>query len=207
MCGEDEYEKERRYEKEINDAFSKSLDSKLIEEFKSLNGNEIPDSLKLNGKICPIELFYSNNSNSYELQGIDHFLSKDLIGNNYKVTYNKELVDFYIITGTKFEKVGNYVDQNGEKVSSANSTAIEIYIYDNKNKKMYFVVSNKGNSPKEVIHNRLETIGSNWDSKDILKYLMENNFLEKRKVNTTFYSDDYVEYLEKNDFLGLKINN
>ena len=207
MCGENEYEKESRYEKEINDTFIKTLDSELINKFKSLNTVEMFDSLKLSGKLCPIQLFYDNNSNSYELQAIDHFLSKDLIGNNFKVTYNKDFIDFYIIMSTKLEKVGNYVDENNQKISNANSTTIEIYIYDNKLKKLYFVVSNKGNSPKEIIHNRLETIGSNWNSEDILKYLMKNNFLEKRKVNSTFYSDDYIEYLEKNNFLGLKINN
>lgn len=203
--GEKDYEKEMRIEKQINGIFIKTLDSDFVNVVRNLEDSQVIDSLKLNGIICPLQIFYNNYNDIYELIGIDHYLTRDLLDKNFRVSFNKNIVDYYILTATKIQTVGDYIDSDGKKVTSAKLTTIEIYIYDNRQKKIYFVLSNKGQLPKNKIQYRLESIGSNWDSKYILKYLIENKFLNVNEKKSKFYNDGYLNYLENNNFLGLEI--
>lgn len=201
------YDKERRYENEIDKSFIKKLRPELITEFKTLNNFERELPTEINGNICPIQLNYNNRTRYYELLGIDHTLSMVLIGNDLKISYDINSIDYFIITSYQHENIGEYVNENGDKISNAYISLMKIFLYNNRNKKLYFITSNKGDSPKKIINKISETFGENWTNENILEYLMNNGFLKKKNINTDFYTEEYVEYLESNNFLGIKLEN
>lgn len=86
-----------------------------------------------------------------------------------------------------------------------------LYLYNLKSKKLCLITSHRGKDPKKRIsrgNKRYESSsGKHWSAKDHLKYLIDNGYLIKNKDFTEIYSiyaDKYVDFLEKNDFYGIK---
>ena len=210
---EDAYDKEERYQTDLNAKFYSSFPNELREIFLSKNKSKRKCTLNIDfrKKICPIEKGMDENYN--RTIEIDHRISKELISNGFNISYDINEIEYLIFTENDFEKVGVYIDDNGKKKDDASIVYNSLYIYDLKANKLCFITSHKGSEPKETIYrgtNRYDLpIGRGWYAEDYLEYLIENRYLIKdnsvQKIKG-FYAEEYVEFLEKNNFYGIEID-
>lgn len=211
---EDIYDKERKYEQDLNSKFERNLPAKVKTVLLGLYKNDnkfknrlFGETLSLNGKICAVQGDYDLNNK--ETIVIDHLLTKELIKNGHQITFDLQQLDYLIFTDTDLEDVGYYEDSDGKKTDTASIPHDFIYVYNLRNNKLSFVTVNKGGNPEKTItqsQNRLEApFGKIWYAEDYVNFLEKHKYLStkgKEKLKR-FHSEDYVQYLEENDFLGL----
>lgn len=206
---ESDYEKEVRYSEELSYNFNANIDIEIANVLLSKNKSKriFKQKITTQHKICPIKFDWLKNKGNGIY--IDHPFSKHLIRGGYNLHFDIKELDYLIFTDTEEEDVGDYVDIEGNKTFDAYIAYNTMYIYDLKLKQLFFIVKHKGNDPKENITTggrRFESpIGENWNSEDYLNYLIENKFLPNNAVSNKkkhFYSKEYVEYLEKNNFIA-----
>lgn len=197
---EDIYHKEERIQDEINDLFLKSLDSNFKNEMESLSNYDTCAVYEMSKRICPIEMICYKNTN--EVVGIDHNLSKELLGNNCNVTFDVNKADIFIITLYKDEIIGEYRNSEGKFFSEAKIPIIEVYTYDVKMKMFCFDFILKGGKPEEVINRYSESTGY-WPFDEILPTLFNNSNFKTKKIKGGLTSEEYIEKLEQNMYLGL----
>jgi len=209
---EDVYDKEMRYEKEINLRFNKSLPEELKEKLAAVtseegkyNKSEVSSNFNISGNICVVKNQFDEKYN--EVLGIDHMLIKEFLKNGYRVSFNLENLQYIIITDIELEKVGEYINDKGVRSQDAMVTYDFIYVYDIANDELHFVTSHKGGDPDKIITETNQKpampFGQSWDSEDYFSYLYTNGYLSKsaNKQKKAFYSKDYVDVLESSNFL------
>lgn len=207
---ESEYDKENRYITELNTEFDSKFPNSLKETFLFKKNSTHNCNLSINYSkiICPIKI--STDENGKEIFEIDHDFSQTLLSNGYNLSYDLDKVDYLIFTEYDLKEVGRYVDEDGKSSGGAYRTYNSLYIYDLKSNKLCFITSHQGSEPPKYIQTKHAVgvgTGDSWNSSDYFSHLIENNKLDKSKdfnykvVN----SKEYIEYLEKNNFLGLEL--
>lgn len=210
---EKDYDKEKRYVVAMNTKFNSTIPENIKEQLRETSFTT-SDTLnfKLTGNLCAIN--YENILIDNITFALDHLFNQELISNGYQVSYKLKDVRYLIFTRDVWTKKGVYVDSNGKIKNDANVIDNYLYVYDLTKKKVYFVLCHKGRQPSQEINHDYQSIGETWHPTHFLKYLVENNFLERNSQSVIdkfqdlnlSYPENYTKYLDENNFLNLNVN-